>query len=370
MNAHDVLSFFRSNHHVQAAIAVLLAFAAAMLARWIVTRLISPLMRRTKINVDDRIVEMLRQPVFNTVLLAGLGGALAIARFPATLAFIGAALIKSLVILIWLAFALSAARLVLTWMTNQKRQYKAVQPVTLPLFEITMKLVLFGVALYFILVSWKVDVTAWMASAGIIGIAVGFAAKDTLSNLFAGVSILADTPYKLGDMIVLDSGERGRVTHIGLRSTRIETSDEVLVTIPNSIIANVRIKNENRPLDRERVRISIELSYGINADEVKQVLVKAARSTDHVLDDPEPRARLARVTDRVLTFNILCWIDDPMLRGQVHDAINSAAYSALLQAGIDAPPTKHELLVHELPRELADAVGDLRSSLARDKSHS
>lgn len=59
------------------------------------------------------------------------------------------------------------------------------------------------------------------ALAGIIGIAVGFAAKDTLANLFSGVFILADAPYKIGDFVVLDTGERGEVTHIGIRSTRL-----------------------------------------------------------------------------------------------------------------------------------------------------
>ena len=63
--------------------------------------------------------------------------------------------------------------------------------------------------------------TAWLASAGIVGIAVGFAAKDTLANLFSGVFILADAPYKIGDFVVLDGGERGEITKSGLRSTLV-----------------------------------------------------------------------------------------------------------------------------------------------------
>ena len=74
---------------------------------------------------------------------------------------------------------------------------------------------------------------------------MGFAAKDTLANLFAGVFILADAPYKIGDFIVLDGGERGRVTKIGIRTTRILTRDDVEITIPNATIANSKIINES-----------------------------------------------------------------------------------------------------------------------------
>ena len=73
-----------------------------------------------------------------------------------------------------------------------------------------------------------------LALAGIVGIAIGFTAKDTLANLFSGVFILADRPYKMGDYVNLESGERGRVTHIGIRSTRILTRDDIEVTVPKT----------------------------------------------------------------------------------------------------------------------------------------
>ena len=91
------------------------------------------------------------------------------------------------------------------------------------------KTVVVGGAIYLIFQFWGINVTAWLASAGIIGIAIGFAAKDTLANFFAGIFILADTPYNLGDYINLDTGERGKVVHVGLRTTRLLTRDDVEV---------------------------------------------------------------------------------------------------------------------------------------------
>ena len=88
--------------------------------------------------------------------------------------------------------------------------------------------------------------------------AVGFAAKDTLANLFGGIFILADAPYKVGDFVVLGSGERGEVTQVGLRSTRILTRDDVEVTVPNAMIANDTIVNESGgPWVKHRVRVRV-----------------------------------------------------------------------------------------------------------------
>ena len=76
----------------------------------------------------------------------------------------------------------------------------------MPLFDNLGKIIIFIGAIYFIFISWGINVTGWLASAGILGIVLGLAAKDTLANLFAGIFIMADSPYKEGDYINLDTG--------------------------------------------------------------------------------------------------------------------------------------------------------------------
>ncbi|MGD9150683.1 MAG: mechanosensitive ion channel family protein, partial [Desulfobacterales bacterium] len=78
------------------------------------------------------------------------------------------------------------------------------------------------------------SLTAVFASAGIVGLGVALAARETLANFFGGISIFLDRPFKSGDYIVLDTGERGRVVEVGLRSTRIVTRDDIQISIPNS----------------------------------------------------------------------------------------------------------------------------------------
>ncbi len=100
-----------------------------------------------------------------------------------------------------------------------------------------------------------------LASAGIAGLIVGLAAKDSLANFFGSISVFLDRPFKPGDYIVLSSGGGGKVVDIGLRSTRILTRDDVLISVPNSVIVSTKIINESAPYPRMRVRIKVSVAY-------------------------------------------------------------------------------------------------------------
>ena len=286
-NVRQILSM-AGNRHIQSIFVVVLSYAGARIVAWGVARLLSRVGRRTGTPIDDELIGMLHRPIFTTVLLTGVAVALTILQPPHPFGFIGFGLIKTLVVAVWLGFFIQSSALLLRWMAEQPKRFSIVQPITLSLFEIAAKLVLIGGAVYFVLISWKVDVTGWLVSGSIIGIALGFAARDTLSNLFAGVFILADTPYRVGDFIILEKGERGRVTKIGLRSTRMVTGDDIEITIPNSIIANSRIINESRPIIRQRMHIPVGVAYGSDIDQVREILRKrprplrrSARSPNH-----------------------------------------------------------------------------------------
>ena len=194
--------------------------------------------------------------------------------------------------------------------------------------------------------------TAWLASAGIVGIAVGFAAKDTLANLFSGVLILADAPYKIGDYVVLDTGERGMVTHIGIRSTRMLTRDDVELTIPNSIMGNTKIINESGgPYKKFRIRVNVGVAYGSDIDQVKQLLFDVALNETSVCPDPEPRVRFRNFGNSSLDLDLLCWVEDPSLRGKVTDTLLTTIYKEFNKQGIEIPYTKQDLYIKELPEK-------------------
>ena len=329
---------------LQASLIILLSLLAAKLADLIITRVILRLTRKTATEIDDIIVGLLHRPIFNTVLLLGLSIAWSVGQPPANIQEHGFAIIQTLIVLLWLIFAVRLTTLVLKWMSGSRTRFRMVQPVTVPLLQIGVKLFIIGGAVYFVLVFWDANLTAWLGSAGIIGIAVGFAARDTLANLFAGVSILADSPYKVGDYVNLETGDRGEITHIGIRSTRMLTRDDIEVTIPNAVIANSRILNESggRWL-KERIRIPVKVSYDSDIKQVRQLLFDACTTDDRVCKSPEPRVRFRELGEFGLLFELLCWIEEPVLRGRIKDSLNEAVLDAFRRAEIEIPYPKRDL---------------------------
>jgi small-conductance mechanosensitive channel len=186
----------------------------------------------------------------------------------------------------------------------------------------------------------------------VVGIAVGFAAKDTLANLFSGVFILADTPYKIGDYIVLDAtGMRGKVTQIGLRSTRLITRDDVEVTIPNSIMGNTQVINQSGgPQPKFRIRVKIGVAYGTDLDYVRKLLVNIALEEALICNDPEPRVRFRHFGASSLDFELLGWVKDPELRGRTLDRLHMAIYRCFNEENIEIPYDKYDIHVKELPK--------------------
>ena len=157
----------------------------------------------------------------------------------------------------------------------------------------------------------------------------------------------ADAPYKVGDFINLDTGERGRVTQVGLRSTRLLTRDDVEITIPNAVIANAKIVNESGgPWQKERIRIKVGVAYGSDLQAARAVLLEAAAEHSDVCAEPAPRVRFRAFGDSGLDHELLCWIDEPVLCGRVTDALNTAVYDKLNVAGIEIPYPKRDIYLH------------------------
>lgn len=336
------------NTYLSSLALVVLGALAALLVEQVTTRVILALARRTKTTLDDEIAAALRRPLFFTVVLAAIGLAWRRLLGEASVTFVGDALLITIAVLLWARAGMRIGRALLTFLAERPDHFKLVQPRTQPLFEIAIKTLVLGGAAYGILLAWKVDVTAWLASAGIVGIAVGFAAKDTLANLFSGIFILADAPYKLGDYIVLGTGERGMVTDIGIRSTRVLTRDDIEITVPNASIANSKIVNESGGRwPKQRVRVSVGVAYGSDIDKVRQVLMQVAADSQYMLKEPEPRVRFREFGDSSLKFQLLGWIDGAELRGRALDELNTSVYKGFAAHHIEIPFPQHD--VHLYP---------------------
>jgi small-conductance mechanosensitive channel len=301
-------------------------------------------------DMDEDTVEAIKQPLFYSIILWGAASSVAILRLPDNASSTFYSILATIAIFIWLKFLLVISKTILRSLSLNPTKASVIHPKTLPLFENIAVVFLVAIATYYLFVAWHIDMTAWLASAGIVGIAVGFAAKDTLANLFSGVFIMADSPYKIGDYVVLDSGERGEVTRIGIRSTRILTRDDVEITVPNSVMGNTKIINESGGRhEKFRVRISAGVAYGSDIDLVREVLMKIAQKEPLACQDPEPKVRFRQFGNSSLNFELLCWVEQPALRGAIVDSLNTAIYKAFNEHAIEIPYPKQDVYIKQFP---------------------
>jgi len=336
--------------YLQALLIIITFGILAKLVDRVISGIISRLVARTQTNVDDQLVAILHRPIFTSVAMIGLVLATYRLDFGPVLRTTTIAVIQTLLIVIWLVFGLRFSRLMLSAMKRQERRFRFVQHTTEPLLTNALAVILFLTGVYAILVAWNINVTGLVASAGIVGLALSFAAQDTLSNLFAGVAILADRPYKIGHFIILDSGERGEVTHIGLRSTRLLTRDDVEISIPNGVMGSAKIINEaGGPPRRYRVRTAIGVAYGSDIDKVMAVLLDIATNHKKVFSTPEARVRFRKFGESSLDFELLCWIERPVERGLVLHEINCEIYKRFASEGIQIPFPQRDLYIKQMP---------------------
>ena len=345
-----LLSLVGENVYLQALIPLILGIVAGWIFNNIIITNLKKLASKTALVIDDHLFSLLQGPLFNSILLVGLSGSILILAPPEPYLGISFSIIQTFAIVIWVMFLLTSNRIMLTAIARNENRVKAVHNQTLPLFLNLINIFIVVMAVYFIFSAWHIDMTAWLASAGIVGIAVGFAAKDTLANLFSGVFIMADAPYKIGDYVVLDTMERGEITHIGIRSTRMLTRGDVEITIPNSVMGNTKIINESGgPHEKFRCSIAVGVAYGSDIDLVRSILVNIAIAEETVCADPEPRVRFRVFGASSLDFDLLVWIEKPMLRGRVVDILNTEIYHQFRDNNVEIPYSKQDLYIKELP---------------------
>ncbi len=346
----DALAKIAPNRYLQAVLIFVLFVLVAKIVDMIMTRFIRRLLKKTKFTLDDQILDIFHRPIFVSILLLGLAVATDRLDFSQTVHFVTLSGLKTVAIFLWAKAAARFLQLIVVLVSRDDSRFTLIQHRTLPLFNNLLVILVVALALYFVFLAWNINVTAWIASAGILGLAISFAAKDTLANLFSGVFILTDAPFKLGDFILLDSGERGEVTHIGIRSTRLLTRDDVEITVPNSIMGNAKITNETGgPHERYRIRVKIGVAYGSDIDKVKSVLMDVAASQPEVCKAPAPRVRFRAFGDSSLDHELLCWVDKPVLRGRVTHLLNSAVYKRFIKEGIDIPFPQRDVFIKTAP---------------------
>ena len=333
---------------------IIAALLVGKLVDWTLRATLSIWVKKSETPLDDLALAHLSGPIVKSTMLYGLWVAAVHLELDDESARVFVLrVIQTLLVLIWSVGVLHLADGFLRHASKKKGKFKIVENRTFPLFSNLSKLLLFGVGVYLVILVWNVNTDAWLASAGIAGLAISFAAKDTLSNLFAGVFIIADAPYRIGDYIVLDSasgGTRGEVTSIGLRSTRVVTRDEIEITIPNAVIGAAQIVNQTAgPSTKMRVRVPVGVSYNTDVERLRVVLMEVAASEPLVCEAPEARLRFRAFGTSSLDFELLVWAESPETKGLLLDTLLTSILTRLREEEIEIPFPQRDLHIKEQP---------------------
>jgi len=199
-----------------------------------------------------------------------------------------------------------------------------------------------AVALAATVAGFGVVLAAFATLAGALALAVGFAAKDLIANFVAGVFIIRDDPFDVGDWIEW-GGNEGVVREIELRVTKLDTFDNQLVTVPNSELVNAAVVN-NDFNDSRRVSVGVGIGYGDDIDAARAAVLEEIDGLEGVLDDPAPAAPVTTLGDSAVVLNARFWIDPAETGyGGIRARFLEAVKTRLDAEGIDMPYPTTEL---------------------------
>lgn len=197
-----------------------------------------------------------------------------------------------------------------------------------------------------VLSQFGVNVTALLAGLSIAGIAVGFAAKDSLENYISGITILIDKPFRVGDQVVVED-TYGTVEEITLRSTRLSTQNNEIVVMPNILMINQKLVN-HALRGRLRIEIAFGIAYKESPEEAREVVLRLVDGDDRILDDPRPSVAVLELGNSSVNMRLRFFILDTGKELPIQAEYTEKVFYALREAGIEIPFPHLQLFVDDV----------------------
>ena len=196
-----------------------------------------------------------------------------------------------------------------------------------------------------------INITSLLAGVGVAGLALSFAARDTIENIISGVTLIIDQPFKEGDWVAIGD-LHASLTEIRLRTTVLTTFDNETIVIPNKSIAQDRIVNYTLT-PRTRVKILFGIAYKENIDEARKIILSTIDGDQRILNDPAPQVVVTDLGDSSVNMQLRFWIQDPLYKFSLLFEYTEKCKKALDAAGIEIP-FPHLQLFLERSEGLAD----------------
>lgn len=201
------------------------------------------------------------------------------------------------------------------------------------------------------------DLTALKIAFGALGVGIGFGLQNIVNNFVSGLILLFERRVEKGDILVAGDTE-GRVLSIGLRSSVLRTRAGVEIVVPNSEIVSTRVTNYSLHDSLNRVDLPVGVSYSADPNELREILLAAAKEEPLALESPAPDVIFAGYGDSSIDFELRVWIDDAWLIPSVKSALYFSIWYKLAEAGIEIPFPQRDLHVRSGELALRRAAPD------------
>ena len=283
----------------------ILVTVAALLVRALALRALGRWLRGS--DNGAVILDIVRVPSLVWCLVPGIDAAIKVAHLPPrTVHVLDLALLAAIIVSVTVTLANVVGVLIV-----RLGERRALALAVTGLAQTSARAAVLIVGGLVLLAALGVHITPLLTALGVGGLAVALALQDTLSNLFAGLHLLADRPIRVGDYVKLADGVEGFVVDVGWRSTRVRQLQNSIAIVPNSSVARATIVNYDLPESRLGITIRVAVDYASDPDRVEAALMeetqRAAQEVPGLLADPPPSVRLIPgFTDTGLEFTLAC----------------------------------------------------------------
>lgn len=267
------MSFLNNpDYQIPIAIAIFTLFLIARKLFQVITKfIVLKIFKKTKNEFDEEIFDSIQKPLSFLFIFIGANIAIKFLDIPTEFKEFIVPLIKSgfAFIIFWTIYnILTPFSKILNQLTH-KFGKELSDDITNFIIK-TLKFLVISIGFVAIMNVWGYNISGFLASLGLVGMALALAAKDTASNLFGSLVIFSDRPFKIGDWIKTPDVE-GIVEQIGIRSTKIRTFAQAIVTVPNAVLANSAILNWSR-MGKRRIKMNIGLTYSTTQEQMQNIV--------------------------------------------------------------------------------------------------
>jgi small-conductance mechanosensitive channel len=216
---------------------------------------------------------------------------------------------------------------------------------------------------------FRQSVTGLWATSGVVGLVVGLAVRNMIADVFSGIALNIDRPFKIGDWVEVHprsiEPKRGCVAEISWRSTRIRTTDNTMVILPNSLVSSIVVVNLSAPETRSRFELTFCLEFGIPTERAMRILTAGVKAAPGLLTDPPPKVLVNHVTQWGVEYKVRYWLEPKEVSPrQGRHRVTASILEHLYHAGITLAYPKQDLFLSRMPSRQLDRGRD-RSEIIR-----